>query len=73
MWRGLCQIQCGGMRNRDRACDSMQNVLCLSCVQDFFTKQSAMPSVSESLNIQAASPSCLPASDGGNIGYCVCK
>ena len=39
----------------------------------FFTKQSAMPSVSESFNIQAASPSCLPASDGGNIGYCVCK
>ena len=39
----------------------------------FFTMQSAMASVSETLNILAASPSCLSASDGCNICYCVCK
>ena len=39
----------------------------------FFTKKSAISSVSESVNVQAASPSCEPATDGLNVGYCTCK
>ena len=32
-----------------------------------------MSSVSESLNVQAASPTCVPATDGFTVGYCVCR